>query len=197
MLTKSRIKTFIGCTALAALSAGYSSQIYAQRGTTYADEHRIHPYIGAGYGLYKSGSGDYDEDRDLWEVYGGLAFHRYFAVEASWVNLGSMDNEFVDVDMDGWGLALVGQVPFNEAFSVYGKLGQLFWDAEVDTDDLSRSFDGDEPFFTVGAGLVVADPLTITLEYTRYNAELRLNEIAENSDSDDLDTVKAGLRFAF
>lgn len=198
----STIKSVAGCTALAAMGLGLASQVHAQ------EDWGFHPYGGANYGFHKSGDGDYDEDRDLWEVYGGVGFNRWFGAEVNYANLGNMSNESVDVDIKGWGIAAVGQLPITDSFSLYAKLGQFFYDAELDIDlgdpdETSWDTDGDEPFFTVGAGFNITDPLTVTLEYTRYNADFDLeelegfNEIVDDSDSGDLDTAKIGVRFMF
>lgn len=194
-----KIKTLAGITALTAATCGVASQANAQEG--------IHPYLGASYGFYKSGDGDYDEDRDLWEVYGGLALHRFFAVEANYANLGKMSNAFSEVNSDGWGLAVVGQLPIGDMFSVYGKLGNFWYNTEVDLslNDNVDNFDadGNEPFYTVGVGFGMAEPITVTLEYTRHNADVDLeefenfDELGENSDGGDLDTAKIGVRLAF
>lgn len=192
----SKMKTYTALITVAAMSAGFTSGAHAQEG--------IHPYVGANYGFYKSGDGDYDEDRDLWEVYGGLALHRYFAVEANYANLGKMSNAFSEVNSDGWGLSVVGQLPLTEMFSVYAKLGNFWYNTEVDLslNDNVENFDsdGNEPFYTVGVGFGNAEPFTVTLEYTRFNADVNideLDELAENSDSGDLDTAKIGVRLAF
>ncbi len=188
-LEKTRMRTTIGCALAALMSVGVASQVHAQEG--------IHPYLGASYGLYKSGDGDYDEDRDLWEAYAGIGIHKYFGVEASYTHIGTMSNEFAEVEIDGWGAAVVLQLPITDTFDVYGKVGQFFWDADVEGLGLSETFEDEEPFFTVGAGLGITELLSLTLEYSRFNTELEIDEITNDSDSGDLDTVKAGLRFAF
>lgn len=198
----SKIKSVVGYTALAAMGLGLASQVQAQ------ENWGFHPYAGANYGFHKSGDGDYDEERDLWEVYGGIGFNDWFGVEANYANLGNMSTEMVDVDIKGWGLAAIGNLPITDSFGLYAKIGQFFYDADLDIelDDLDEtnwSTDGDEPFFTVGAGFDITDPLTVTLEYTRYNADFDLEEVegfdelGEDSDSGDLDTAKIGLRFMF
>lgn len=193
VFSKIWIKSTASCILLAAMGTGVASQVHAQEG--------IHPYVGASYGLYKSGDGDYDEDRDLWEAYAGLGLHRYFGLEASYTHIGSMSNDFSDVDIDGWGAAVVGQIPVTDSFDIYAKVGQFFWEAEANVETIGLSetfdFDGEDPFFTLGAGLGITELLSLTLEYTRYSADLEFDEVTQNSDSGDIDTVKAGLRFAF
>ncbi len=189
-IANSSLRTAVGVGLGVGLGIGLAGQAHAQEG--------IHPYIGGSYGLYKSGDGDYDEERDLWEAYAGIGLHRFFGVEANYTNIGEMSTDFSDVEIKGWGVAAVGQLPITDSFDVYAKLGQFFWDADVAVAGMeAESFDGDEPFFAVGAGLGITELLSLTLEYTRYNAEFELDEALEDSDGGDLDTVKAGLRFAF
>ena len=186
---KTWIRSTFGCALLAIIGTGVASQVHAQEG--------IHPYLGASYGLYKSGDGDYDEDRDLWEVYAGIGLHRFFGIEANYTHIGRMSNDFSEVEIDGWGAAVVGQLPITDTFDVYAKVGQFFWDADVEGLGFSETIEDEELFFTIGAGLGITELLSLTLEYTRFNTELELEEITNDSDSGDLDTVKAGLRFAF
>lgn len=188
----------LSCTA-AVLATGLGWSVSA-----HSQEMVIQPYVGANYGLHKDGTGDYDEDSDLWEVYGGIGLFEYFGVEVSHTDLGALTNETDEVDIDGWGLAAVGQIPLGERFKVYAKLGQLFWDASIDVDDLDEtSFDGEEPFYSVGAGYEIVEPLTVTLEYTRYNTDIDLDELEnfdaafDDSDVGDLDSIKLGVRFMF
>lgn len=212
LLSKTRFlsrKSAVGYTAIA-LGMGLAGQVNAQ--DLPGIMQGFHPYAGASVGLYKSGAGDYDEDNELWEIYGGIAFNQYVGVEASYVSLGELSNEFVAYETDGWGLAVAGQLPITDSFSLYAKLGQFFGETDVEfnpeftdpnLDTLDDSFENEEPFFTVGAGLSIIDPLTVTLEYSRYGVDTdfdeleQFDEIADDSDSSDLDTAKLGLRYAF
>jgi OOP family OmpA-OmpF porin len=193
-----KIKPLTGFAAMAALGLGFTSHANAQNLPDFMEG--LHPYVGANYGFYKSGTGDYDEERDLWEVYAGLALHKYFGVEVNYADVGDLTSEAADVGIEGWGASVVGQLPVTDSFSLYAKLGQFFYDAEVDLDELDATYDGDEPFYTIGAGFSITDPVTVTLEYTRFNADVdidQLDQLVDNSDVGDLDTAKIGIRFAF
>ncbi len=83
-----------------------------------------------------------------WKVFGGYQFSPYFALEAAYVSLGTATSsakadvlvakDFADAVArvqprlaKGPSLSLVGSMPVNPKFFVYGKLGAFKWDAEV------------------------------------------------------------------
>ena len=74
--------------------------------------------------------------------------------------------------------------------SAFGRLGFFMWDADIDVSfnglTGSDSDDGSDPFFGVGAEIALADRLTLTVEFSRYEAL-----------DDDVDFVGVGLRSGF
>ena len=90
---------------------------------------------------------------------------------------------------------------------LYAKAGQLFWDADVRVSDFKQSYDGDEPFFGVGADIKVSEHIVVALEYDRYKIDLddssfpgsdsNLFPAPASSWEGDMDTVKLGARFVF
>jgi len=183
-------KFVVGCTVTGVVLA--TSQAFAQD-----DKTGPHPYVGGNYGLYKSDSGDYDEDRDLWELYGGFAFNQYLGVEVAYTNLGTLKSDYVEADIDGWAPAIVGNLPLGDVVSLYAKAGKIFWEADVSAPLYSDTFDGDEFFYTAGIGLAIFDPLSITLEYSQYDIDLEGPSILGDADEEKMDTVKLGARYAF
>jgi opacity protein-like surface antigen len=60
-----------------------------------------------------------------YKLYGGYKFHKHFSVEGSWINLGLYDsNTSNQVEIAGWGLALVGHMPLAKDFTLLGRLGE-------------------------------------------------------------------------
>lgn len=56
-------------------------------------------------------------------VLGGYSYNQNIAVEAEYADLGSFGNAGTAGKSSAWGIAAVGSYPFNESFSLFGKLG--------------------------------------------------------------------------
>ncbi|HXU93675.1 MAG TPA: porin family protein [Gallionella sp.] len=56
-------------------------------------------------------------------VFGGYSFNQNFAVEAEYIDLGNINSAATTNKISAWGLSAVGSYPFNDSFSVFGKLG--------------------------------------------------------------------------
>jgi opacity protein-like surface antigen len=158
-----------------------------------------HAYIGANYGGYKDRGGDFDEDDDFKEAIVGAQLNQFLGLEASYIDFGSFGGNVGKADIDGYGLAIVGRLPITEQLGIYIKGGQLFWDADVRVAGLKQSYDGDEPFYGVGADIKVSEHFVVALEYDRYEIDLEDSTLpapASNWEGD-MDTVKLGARFLF
>jgi len=119
------MKTSIGAVVLAigAAASGYA---------TAADNTF---YIGGGLGQSRpnfdtagtaSGIGtSFNGSDGAYKLYGGYKFHKNFSVEGTWINLGTYDsNIFNQVEIAGWGIALVGYIPVAKDFSLLARLGE-------------------------------------------------------------------------
>ncbi|MEO8343145.1 MAG: porin family protein [Gallionella sp.] len=58
-----------------------------------------------------------------WGVFVGHIISPYAAVEAEYLNLGEIKNNTNSTKSTGFDLAVLGSYPFNEQFSLFGKLG--------------------------------------------------------------------------
>lgn len=56
-------------------------------------------------------------------VFGGYTINQNFAVEAEYIDLGSIAAAGLSSKTDAWGVSAIGSYPINEQFSVFGKLG--------------------------------------------------------------------------
>ena len=119
------IKTRIGVIAIA-MSAAISGVATAAENTF---------YIGGGWGQtrpnfdtagQRSGAGTFFDSSDgAYKLYGGYNFHKNFSVEGTWLNLGAFNsNTGNQIEMAGWGLALVGYLPVSKEFSLIGRIGE-------------------------------------------------------------------------
>jgi len=121
-------------------------------------------------------------------VHGGYRAARYFAIEASYADLGSLDYtlecpvglvcvpvlypQFVDVSSKRLDLALLGVLPLGERFEAYAKVGVAQTDIDVHvvegqlgTSDFSdRSTD---PIYGIGVRMHFDAPWTLRLQWER------------------------------
>src|SRR5690554_3204068 len=117
------------------------------------------------------------DDKDTaFKLFAGYQFNPNFAVEASYVDFGdftasgmltdgfNIASGNVEGSIDGFGFALVGRLPIDAGFSVFGKLGLIAWDGKVSgvvrgngevIFDARDSYDDVDPFYGVGVEYVV------------------------------------------
>jgi OOP family OmpA-OmpF porin len=111
-----------------------------------------------------------DDETSMWGVSGGYRINRYFAVEAGYVNLGTLEgparregsphpgnSSLVQRELETTGPAItaIGTLPLSESWEVYVRAGVLLADSEmnrlIDGAPSSFSFDSEAP--TLGAGV--------------------------------------------
>jgi hypothetical protein len=124
-------------------------------------------YIGGSLGgattEVTEGGDTFDEGDTAWKLFAGYHFLQFFAVEAAYRDLGSPDDTIQGSDvkvsptaLDAAGLA---GIPLGPVY-LFGKLGVVWWDADVTVDDVKVSDDGTD--YEVGIG-VSADIAKIQL----------------------------------
>jgi hypothetical protein len=191
-------------------------------------------YTGAGLGIGTVYAQDDDDwftdttygDPDLaWVVTGGYRFARYFAVEASYFDLGEPEyddnavdskefkdivNVDVDVDMTVTQLSAVGILPFKIGRNVRAELffrgGAAFWDGESEQvirsrtggPTIRRTVDEDDINFVFGfgGGLSFGDHWHLRLDYSSYAIEDDLL-VLEKDDDAYADTTTLQLHYRF
>jgi opacity protein-like surface antigen len=88
----------------------------------------------------------------------------------------------------------------DERVTLFGEMGALFWEQDVDVSDDLGDFDAekDDASFLLGAGAsyqVVPDfPLAVTLRYNRY---FEVGDERRTGHDNDIDRVAAGVAFGF
>ncbi|MFY0991751.1 outer membrane beta-barrel protein [Halomonas sp. C05BenzN] len=201
--------------ATAALATLVATPAFAQSYPGVPDEG---PYLGAGIGHAKL---DFDiegfyrdlgfpnvssDDTDVsYKLFAGYQFNPYFAVEAGYVDFGSFTASSTATDfsgnaklsVDGFTAALVGKLPIQSGFSVYGKLGMVAWDADLKESasfmgmSASASYgeDGTDPFYGIGAEYVV-DQIMMRAELERY-------DISESGEDFTIDMISASIGYRF
>lgn len=124
-------------------------------------------HFGAGYTLIDADGIEFD----TLTLRGGYDFTEYFGVEGDLlVGLGDENIGGADVSLDyGLGAYAKLQAPLTENFSVFGRIGYVYWDAEASGGGITLS-DSDDGFaYGVGAEWAFNGPNAVRFDYTRYD----------------------------
>jgi OmpA-OmpF porin, OOP family len=95
-----------------------------------------HGYFGAAAGqssfdLNCSPGFSCDDKDSAFKIYTGGKFHNVFGVELGYVDLGKVDFGIGTAKARGVNLSLVANLPLNEAFAVFGKVGSTYGSTEA------------------------------------------------------------------
>lgn len=151
------------------------------------------------------------DDKDTaFKLFAGYQFNPNFAVEASFVDFGDFEASAFATDginvasgnvkasVDGFGFALVGRLPIDAGFSVFGKLGLIAWDGKVSgvarengtvVFEGSDSADDIDPFYGIGAEYVV-NQVMMRLEFERY-------DLSDSGEDFEIDLISASIGYRF
>lgn len=153
-------------------------------------------YLGGGIGYDRiegedfTGSGDdLDDSRVAYKGLAGFRLNRMLAIEGQYIDFGTAEDGDNRVSADGWTAGAVLTVPMFEYVNPYAKAGVLFWDSDSRFPGgvpPSRSDDGSDFTYGVGARFSMTDNLGLRLEYERFE----MNDI-------DVDMASANIQFDF
>ena len=124
------------------------------------------PYVGFGIGsasykvdLTEFSAGNHDDNGTATKLYGGYAFNKYFAAEASVYNFSEASIAAFEtspggpvitdaaVSMKGVAAYAVGMYPVSKKVNLMAKLGVLSWDADLQANNQKASNDGTDVAF--------------------------------------------------
>ena len=156
-------------------------------------------FVGASFGsshLAEDFNGfNVDTDANALRVVGGFQFGDYFGIEAGYHDFGEF-SETIDlgglatrtkVAADGWTLGGTLGLPLGDQFSLYGRAGVFFWDADVDIEGFSINVPNDEnPYYGGGAKVDITSKLSLVGDWTRYEL-----------DTTESDVISVGFEFRF
>lgn len=149
----------------------------------------------SGYVSASVGQADYDisgfDEGTSFKLTGGMQINENFALEGSYINFGEAEDDIAPVwtaEATGFNLAAVGTLPINEKFDVFGKVGMLFWDAELSEEGFGTfaEDDGNDLGFGFGASFNPSEQVSIIAEYEMF-------EVAD----EDLNNLSLGVRVNF
>ena len=168
----------LGAIGIAVLGATLGTQALAQTapgwyiggnvGRASTDFDAPAPLVAPGVGFSE------DEHDTAWKLFGGYQFHRNFAVEGGYYDLGSYDFGFAapggagSARYQGFNLDLVGTLPLSDRFSVIGRVGAAYTRARTSfggREDTERSWG---PKVGLGLEYAFTPQLAVRGEWERY-----------------------------
>jgi OOP family OmpA-OmpF porin len=165
-------------------------------------------YFGAGAGQtdFNNVSSDShlkDGDDTAWNAVAGYQLNKYFAVEAGWQDLGTLDATDMrgaaaqgqNIDVSGATLGIVGTLPLSEKWFLTGEAGAYQYHLEhqmgvgkyVSATDTS-------PYVGAGIGYRITDNMDVTAKYRRFTD---IDETAWETAHMDAETVGVQLTYRF
>jgi hypothetical protein len=122
----------LGAATALAQESGQGFYMGVSAGATDADDGNVVPLLVT--------SGTIDGKDNGVKLFGGFRFSRNVAFEMAWVDLGEVaySGEFLGtpvmygtLETSGLNMSIVGTVPVNPSFSLFGKIGLFTWDADM------------------------------------------------------------------
>jgi opacity protein-like surface antigen len=146
-----------------------------------------------------------DDQGTAWNVTAGYRINRYLAVEAGYVNLGTLsDTQTIDfppgfgiaslnfhreLETAGPSLTVFGTLPLSANWQLYGRAGMLFADTDLTTkisgNSVSSSFDSDATTLGAGAQYDWGGHWSARLEYQR-TLDVGGDDVASAADVDSI-----------
>lgn len=140
-------------------------------------------YVGAGFGQASTqdDATGFDQEETGFKVFGGYTFNRYVGAEAAYFDGGEMSQNLgsgltLDAQFTGLNFSLLGRLPLNESFTVFGKAGFATYDVDATlrlNGTVIQVSDDDEVediFYGVGAALSFG-PFDVRAEYEAIDLE--------------------------
>ena len=112
-----------------------------------------------------------------WRIFGGYKLNEVLAVEGGYTSFGEMDGPDVlgfstSIEPTGFEVAAVGSFPINSQLSLFGRVGLLAWDFQVNVSGLgSDSTTGTDVFFGLGGQYEISGNLAVRAGWDRYTIE--------------------------
>ncbi len=156
-------------------------------------------YISAAYGSFNTDGEDLKDDDRYHEVGIGAKLSKHFGVEGVYTSFGTVSNDVVEANLDGFSANIVGYFPLASYLDVYLKGGIFFANFSLKSGDYSKSFKDEQPSFALGLNAKVSDPLTLFLEISHFSASVEKDDLNDTLTQTDYDfgTLKVGAKYTF
>ncbi len=161
-------------------------------------------FVGPGFAVNSANQSNRDNG---YKLYGGYRFHRNFAVEAGWFDLGDFRYTYNttpagslngDLAVRGLNLDLVGILPVSDRFSVFGRVGAAYAQARTGFGRTGavpladgRSTKTTNVKFGAGLEYAISDRLAVRGEIERYRIKDSLRSTGH------IDMASVGLVYSF
>ena len=156
-------------------------------------------YVGANYGYLKvDGDDDFDDNSDVMQGLVGYKFNKYLALEGSYINFGDYGNGLANAETDGYTAAIKVMLPIADRVELYAKGGQLWYSTDYEVVGFSGNDDGEGVFAGAGVAFKVTDRFLINAEYTWYDADINVDNVANGGKTDtDFNQASIGVEYRF
>lgn len=155
-------------------------------------------YVGASIGQTDLGDEGFDKPTS-YSIVGGYRLNDFFAIEATYVDFGKAEPDFVDPDLglfleaSGFDVGAVGIFPVGNKFEVFARAGFMKWDVNAGSTllpEVTVGLDGEDLNYGVGFAINFTDKFNLFGGYQRYRFEAF-------GESGDLDNLYLGARYYF
>ncbi len=164
-----------------------------------------------------SGSSTLEDSDNSWSLAAGYRFSPYFAVEANFIDFGTMEyraagtvnppgpatsapaSYSADFEVAGFSVAAIGSVPLGQMFELHARAGALFAETEFSQvatiagatgfDNLSA--DSQDLFYGLGAGLHVGENWSFSLDWQQFK------DVGDEDESGETDVDRVSLGVIF
>jgi len=120
-------------------------------------------YIGANVGSAKKAVPNASETNTAFGLFGGYSFNQYIAAEVGYVDLGKAASD--QIKFNAFYVTAVGSYPFNQQFSLFGKLGM----ASTKEEGLGLSETRSALTYGLGGQFNLNQSVGFRLGYDRYS----------------------------
>lgn len=141
------------------------------------------------------GGVDIDSDSTAYRFVGGYQFGDLFGLEVGYQDFGDLNETVIigpvssltRLSAEGWTMGGTLGLPLTDQFSLFGRAGVFFWDADVIIDGFSINTPRDEnPYYGAGLRLNVSPNLSLIGDWSRFEL-----------DDVDTDVISIGLQYRF
>jgi opacity protein-like surface antigen len=136
----------------------------------------------------------FDDNATAYRLVTGYQFSDVFGLEIGYQDFGELD-ETIDnplpieasISADGWTVGATLDLPLGDRFSLFGRAGYFFWDADVVIDGFPVDIPGDEnPYYGAGARVDLASNFSLIGDWSRFEL-----------DDVDTDVISIGFQYRF
>jgi hypothetical protein len=150
-------------------------------------------YLGAGitqteFDIDDVGSGELDDNS--FKLIVGFRPLNWLAFEANYIDLGSLDEDGVELDTTAITVSALALAEFN-IIDIYGRVGMANWNADASVAGFDFDDDGWEPTFGVGIGAHFGS-IGLRAEYEMFSAD-----IFDGALDSDISTISLSFTYTF